>query len=241
MGTDILTFLALLPGIVIIIYVFRKDTVEKEPWSLIIKLLLFGALSCLPAAFVENYVTYLLPQFSPGTIAYAITEAFLVAALWEELFKFIFLKLGSWKNRNFDYRFDGVMYGVSVAVGFALLENLMYVATGGIGTALVRMVLAVPLHAFCGVFMGSFYSYSKLAEINGKPGAKAGFTLLALLAPMIIHGIYDSLAFMETNAASIALLVFVVIMYIVAVRHLKGMSKQDWQCGFYPHNRPLSQ
>lgn len=68
------------------------------------------------------------------------SQPFLVAGLCEELCKFLLLRLGSWKNRNFDYRFDGIVYGVAVAVGFALLENVMYVAQGGLETALMRGV-----------------------------------------------------------------------------------------------------
>ena len=49
-------FLALLPGILIIIFIYRKDRVEKEPWGLIIKLMALGALSCVPASFMESMI-----------------------------------------------------------------------------------------------------------------------------------------------------------------------------------------
>ena len=77
METNLL-FLALLPGILIIIFIFRKDKVEHEPWPLIFKLVLFGAISCVPAIFAEHFMTAIQPTFR-SPIAFAVYEAFLVA------------------------------------------------------------------------------------------------------------------------------------------------------------------
>ncbi|MDD4201126.1 MAG: PrsW family glutamic-type intramembrane protease, partial [Eubacteriales bacterium] len=186
-----LLFLALIPGIIIIIYILRKDKVEHEPMSLIIKLLVLGAISCVPAIFLESGVTALNPGLKQGTIELALYDAFLVAALCEEVCKFAFLRLGSWRNKHFDYRFDGIVYGVAVAVGFALLENVMYVIEGGIYTALMRGVLTVPLHAFCGVFMGISYGAARKYSIMGQRVRSGRANLRAILIPILIHGIYD--------------------------------------------------
>lgn len=234
-----LMFLALLPGILIIYYVYKKDKVEKEPWRLIIRLMFFGALSCIPAAFFETMIDAATPSYQQGTLAFALSNAFLSAALCEEIFKFLFLKIGAWRNPAFGYRFDGIVYGVSVAVGFAVLENLMYVSTGGLEVALMRGVLSVPLHAFCGVFMGIFFGAAKAAQVQGKSSLK--YQLLALIVPMIIHGVYDTFAFLGNSTATIALLAFVLIMYIVSIRYIRQFSRDDWQTGFYPETRPLSQ
>lgn len=233
-----LMFLALLPGIVIIIYIYRKDKVEKEPWRLIVKLLILGALSCIPAAFCENIIDSMAPSYPEGTIQYALLMAFASAALCEEVFKYLFLKIGAWRNPAFGYRFDGIVYGVSVAVGFALLENVLYVATGGVYVALMRGVLAVPLHAFCGVFMGIFFGAAKAAKVHGEPAGKYKF--LALFVPFMIHGIYDTLAFMGDSVASVILLAFVLLMYIVSIRYIRQYSRDDWKSGFYPETQPLS-
>ena len=228
-----LLFLALLPGIIIIIYIFTKDKVEHEPWSLIFKLLIFGAISCIPAMFLEMFISVNLPDLPAGSVGYAVCNAFIVAALCEETCKYVLLRLGSWRNKHFDYRFDGIVYGVSVAVGFALLENVLYVMDGGLEVALMRGVMAVPLHAFCGVFMGIYYGAAKRYSIEGQHSKAHLETLKALLVPMLIHGIYDSLAFMGTYAASILLLAFVVFMYIVAAKRVNKYSKEDWSAGFY--------
>lgn len=234
-----LMMLAILPGILIIIYIYRMDKVEKEPWGLILKLLIFGAVSCIPASFMEAAIESYLAIPPEGTLGYALTNAFLVAALCEEICKYFFLRFGAWNNRAFGYRFDGIVYGVSVAVGFAVLENILYVAQYGFYTALIRAVMAVPLHAFCGVFMGIFFGAAKQMQIQGRSTIK--FKFLALIVPMLIHGVYDTLAFMGTTPASIVLLAFVLAMYIVSIRIIRQFSKDDWKSGFFPDTQPLSE
>ena len=213
--------LAIIPGLLIIIYVYRKDKVEKEPLGLIIKIILFGVLSCFAAAYLEMFESQFLPQYPQGSLEYAV------------------MKLGSWKYAGFNYRFDGIVYGVSAAVGFAVYENINYVAMYGFQTAIVRAFTAIPLHAFCGVFMGVIYSYSKKAAILGNNGAKIGYTILALLVPMLIHGTYDTFAFLG-EPGTIPLLIFVVILYIAAITTIKRMSAADYRSGFYPKARPIN-
>lgn len=227
--------LAIIPGLLIIIYVYAKDKVEKEPIPLIIKLVVLGALSCIVAGTAESGLAQVYPQYPKGTLEYALITSFGLAALCEEIVKYLAMRIGSWRYKGFNYRFDGIVYGVSAAVGFAVLENIMYVAQYGLPTAITRAFMAVPLHAFCGVFMGVFYSYTKKAAIQGKSGFKS--FILSLIVPMLIHGIYDTLAFLGTEEATYALLGFVVLLYIAAIRTIKRMSAEDRNAGFYPAAR----
>ena len=231
--------LAIIPGLLIIIYVYKKDKVEKEPVGLIIKIILLGVLSCFAAAYLEMFESQFLPQYPQGSLEYALTTSFCMAAFVEEIVKFLAMKIGSWRYPGFNYRFDGIVYGVSAAVGFAIYENINYVAMYGLQTAIVRAFTAIPLHAFCGVFMGVIYSYSKKASILGNRGASIGYTLLALLVPMLIHGTYDTFAFLGEQG-TIPLLVFVVILYIAAISTIKRMSAADYRAGFYPQARVIN-
>jgi RsiW-degrading membrane proteinase PrsW (M82 family) len=230
--------LAIIPGLLIIIYVYRKDKVEKEPAGLIMRIIFFGVLSCFAAAFLEQLESQYLPQYPKGSVEYALITSFCMAAFVEEIVKFIAMKLGSWNYSGFNYRFDGIVYGVSSAVGFAIYENINYVAMYGFQTAIVRAFTAIPLHAFCGVFMGVFYSYSKKASILGNNGAKIGYTLLSLLVPMLIHGTYDTFAFLGERG-TMPLLIFVVILYFSAITTIKKMSAADYRAGFYPRARKI--
>ena len=231
--TSELTRLAVIPGLIIIIYIYGKDKVEKEPIGLIAKLILFGMCSGFFASAAESVVMSIVPSYPVGSLEYAMTEAFFVAALCEEAVKLLALKLGSWRSNHFNYRFDGIVYGVSVAVGFAILENIIYVTQYGLGTAIVRAFTAVPLHAFCGAVMGIHYSYARKAAIEGRSFARIGQMALAYIVPFVIHGTYDTFAMMRSQQASICLIVFVIFLYITVTAMINRMSRDDRNGGFY--------
>ena len=228
-----LTRLAVIPGLVIIVYIYGKDKVEKEPLGLIGKLIMYGMCCCFVAGWAERFVLAFLPSFPKGSLANAMTEAFFVAALCEEAVKLLALKIGSWKSNYFNYRFDGIVYGVSVAVGFAVLENIMYVSMYGFGTAIVRAFTAVPLHAFCGAVMGIQYSLAKKASIDGRSTSYIGHMALAYIVPFVIHGLYDTFAMMRTQFASICLFAFVIFLYVTVTAMINRMSREDRNGGFY--------
>jgi RsiW-degrading membrane proteinase PrsW (M82 family) len=231
--------IAIIPGLLILIYVYGKDKVEKEPVSLIMRLVFFGGASCIIAGTAEALLQSVLPQYQQGTIQFALQTSFCLAALCEETVKYLVLRISTWRSPYFNYRFDGVVYGVSSAVGFAIFENIQYVATYGIATAISRAFLAVPLHAFCGVFMGVFYSYAKKSAILGRGGSQTIFTILSLAVPMLIHGIYDTCAFMGTDKYTTILLAFVVLLYIAAITTIRKLSAYDRDAGFYPKARVI--
>ena len=107
---------AVLPAAFLLYQVYKMDTIEKEPWSILKKLLLWGALSGIPAALVESLLTGVVRNvFTEGTILYNLVFGFVVAALVEESFKFLFLYKITFKSPDFNFRFDGVVYAVFVS------------------------------------------------------------------------------------------------------------------------------
>ena len=114
-------------------------------------------------------------QVSQNDKYYKIILAFAVVAVVEEGTKFLLMKLRTWKNPNFNYSFDGIVYAVSVSLGFAAFENIKYVMNFGLSVALPRAVLAVPGHMGFAVFMGLFYGRAKLfrPRLQGEKGAQS--------------------------------------------------------------------
>ena len=112
-----------------------------------------------------------------GTAVYELVNCFFIVAMIEELGKFLGMLILTWKNKNFDHSYDGVIYGVCSSLGFATLENILYVFQGGIGLGILRAVTAIPLHCSCGVIMG--YFYSKARENANKGEGAAGNMLIA--------------------------------------------------------------
>ena len=225
----ILLAAAVLPAAFLLYRVSQMDAIEKEPWSILRKLLLWGALSGIPAALVESLLTGVVQNLlQEGTLLYNFVFGFIVAALVEESFKFFFLYKFTFKNPAFNYRFDGVVYAVFVSMGFAILENVLYVFQGGLGVALSRALLALPLHAACGVYMGIAYGQQKVNSLY-KSASFGSVARACLPVPILIHGFYDSCAFSAENYPIFLLVfvVFVILVFILTLRQLKKVSQED--------------
>ena len=225
----ILLAAAVLPAAFLLYRVYQMDAIEKEPWSILRKLLLWGALSGIPAALVESLLTGVVQNLlQEGTLLYNFVFGFIVAALVEESFKFFFLYKFTFKSPAFNYRFDGVVYAVFVSMGFAILENVLYVFQGGLGVALSRALLALPLHAACGVYMGIAYGQQKVNSLY-KPASFGSVARACLPVPILIHGFYDSCAFSAENYPIFLLVfvVFVILVFILTLRQLKKASQED--------------
>ena len=223
----ILLAAAVLPAVYLLSQVYKMDTIEKEPWSLLRKLLLFGAISGIPAALVESLLTGLLMNvFTEGTVLYNLAAGFIVAALVEESFKFLFLYKFTFRSPDFNFRFDGVVYAVFVSMGFAILENILYVFQGGLGVAVTRALLALPLHAACGVYMGIAYGQQKVNSLY-KPASFSSVALACLPTPILIHGFYDFCAFMQTEIFTLVFIAFVIVVFILTLKRIKKASRED--------------
>jgi RsiW-degrading membrane proteinase PrsW (M82 family) len=177
--------LALAPGAAIMLYIYLKDKHEREPLSLLITSFFYGALSTLITLGVSVPLNFLI-EIKNDDVVEQFIEAFFKVALLEELSKFIFVRLILYPNRNFNEPFDGIVYAVMVSMGFATVENVMYVFEYGFETAILRMFTAVPAHATFGVMMGYYLGKAKFAHTKS-----LYFALLALFIPTFFHGAYD--------------------------------------------------
>lgn len=227
-----LVLLAALPGFLIMFYVYKMDKIEKEPRKLLWKLFFLGALAIIPAILFEMLGDYLLfgdafaNSLEYGTWSVVI-EYFLVVGLFEELFKFIGLKLGSWKNKAFNYSFDGIVYAVVTGMGFAVFENIMYVVQNGIENAIVRALISVPGHGAFAVCMGVFYSEAKKCEKHGDKKGKKANLVRALIYPLLMHGFFDTCLSLESNIALIIFFVYIAVVDIFCVKKIKEHSDED--------------
>ena len=165
----VLLLAALLPAIILLIRVYKLDKIEKEPRPLLVKLVIVGALSGVAASLIEAVLTRLLNRYYSGSeLGYLLLENFVAVALVEELCKHWPVRRFAWKHPAFDYRFDAVVYCVFSALGFAALENILYVAQFGLSVAVPRALLSVPGHFFFAVYMGIYLGEAKRAEREGE-------------------------------------------------------------------------
>ncbi len=254
----LLTCAALLPALILCIYVYRKDRVEKEPLVLLLSLLALGAISCYPAAELETLMgKWLVKLFEPygsmkdGVLQlssgyyklYQVCNNFGRIALVEELCKWTVLMVVTARNKNFNCVFDGLIYAIFVSLGFAALENVMYVLKYGWATAVTRAILSVPGHMFFGVLMGYYYSFWRICNVARKQerqlkaagliSAKArefsgaGQLIASILLPILAHGLYDFCCYMDNWVADLVLAGLMTFLYMHCFGKIAKLSKLD--------------
>lgn len=167
------------PGLALLCYFYLRDQFEPEPILVVAKAFLYGALITLPVMFLQ----FILER--EHLFSGSIWHAFLHSALPEELCKWLCLAAIVFFNREFDEPFDGIVYGVSVSLGFATLENILSLFSGGVDLAFGRALLPVSSHAIFGVMMGFYMGKSRFS-----PRKKCWF-LFSFMVPVILHGFYD--------------------------------------------------
>ena len=118
--------LAVLPSVLLLLFVVRRNKNSRDPMSLLVWLAVLGAVSTIPAVVVELVGGVLLYYMGleSGTAVYELVNCFFIVAMIEELGKFLGMLILTWKNKNFDHSYDGVIYGVCSSLGFATLENI---------------------------------------------------------------------------------------------------------------------
>lgn len=227
---DVLLVLAVLPAIVLFVIVYRNDTGHRESPAMIAKMFAFGCLSALVAGPLEAAFSTLIDAVGLdryGAVIYDLVLYIVVVALIEELAKFAFL-LTTIDDDRFNYTFDGMTYAVAIGLGFATLENIMYVlGTWSAYTAFVRGILSVPLHCTCAVFMGYFFGYARRCFVEGDHGGAFGYALLSLAIPVAIHGFYDFAIENEITWIAAAGLAFTIAVFILAFWHLRKASRAN--------------
>lgn len=220
--------LALLPAILLMLYIHKMDKIEKEPFGLLAKLVIFGALTTISAVILENIGDAILGAILPeSSIPYIFLENFFVVAAAEEAGKYFVLKKTTWKNPAFNYTFDAVVYAVAASLGFAALENVLYVFDGGLSVAILRAFTSIPGHTIFGVFMGCYYGMAKKAELAFNQDAMKKYLRHALIVPLLAHGFYD---YCLTVGSTLMLLVFAVYdiaLAVYAFRLVKKLSATD--------------
>jgi len=177
------------PGLALLSYFYLKDQYESEPVPLVLRSFIFGALLVFPIMFIQ-YVLDVEAVFDSQFLYTLVAVGFL-----EEFFKWFILFFTIYQHIHFNEHYDGIVYGVAVSLGFASLENILYLFANGVQHALGRAILPVSSHALFGVIMGYYLGKGKFTVRKHRPK----WIVMSCTIPILLHSIYDSILLSYLN------------------------------------------
>lgn len=198
------------PGLALLSYFYLKDEYEAEPISMVIRTFIFGALLVFPIMFIQYVIE------AEGLVQSGLIQAFITTSLLEEFFKWFILFYAIYQHVEFDEPYDGIVYGTSVSLGFATVENLLYLFGNGLEHAIGRALLPVSSHALFGVLMGYYLGKGKFSAVK-----KTQWIAISLILPVILHGFYDYII-ISLDLWLLYMFPFMVFMWWLALRKVKS-------------------
>lgn len=219
----IFLYLAILPSILLGYYIYKKDVVEKEPFSLLLRSFIGG----IVAGIIVIILSILLKvsEFPMENMTQILIYSFILVALLEEGVKFLITYLLCYKKKEFNYRYDGIVYASFVSLGFASYENILFIFEhSNLQTALYRGILTVPAHVFFAIFMGYYLGNAKHFKRYKSPKKEKSNLLQAFLIPVMLHGFFDFCLFSGNAAGLIFFLIFIFLLYLICFKKVKEVS-----------------
>ncbi len=231
-----LFLLAVVPGLALVLFFYFRNRFKREPSLPIFIAFILGALVIFPAFTTSSLLQRLTGWFSgEPRLLKIFLSAFFIAGLVEESWKFFVVRFYCYHLPEFDEPYAGIMYSTTVSLGFATVENIIYIfghtMLGGVKTGILRALLAVPSHAFYGVLMGYFLGEAKFVNTRTEENLRG---LLGLGLAIVAHGLYDFLviAIPYRPLLLVSLIVFSILVWVI----LFEATRRHSECS--PHRAP---
>lgn len=210
--------LALAPVVFIFTLIYALDKYDKEPIQRLVVSFVLGILIAVPAVALELSLADFLGVGPEQGVINMFIYAMVVIAGSEEFLKYFVLRFYAFPHKAFDEPYDGIMYAVAVSLGFAAIENVLYVSQMGFEVAILRMFTAVPGHAMMAIIMGYFMGLAKFKEDETQ---QTWLFLLALGSAVLIHGLYDFFLMYDDQLLAPLALVVLVVALVLSIRAIR--------------------
>ncbi|WHY70276.1 glutamic-type intramembrane protease PrsW [Fictibacillus enclensis] len=209
----------LAPAIALLAFFYLKDKYETEPVSMVIRLYIFGALLVFPVMVIQF-------GFKEELMVSPLTDGILLSALLEEFLKWFLVFYCAYMHAEFNEPYDGIVYAVSLSLGFASMENIFYLYVHGVNEALGRALMPVSSHALFGVISGYYFGKAKFSS-----GSKKKWLLVfSLIIPFALHGVYNWILLAFEQDFLIAMLPFMLFLWWLGLKKVKlaNAHKTAW-------------
>ncbi|QDY46718.1 intramembrane metalloprotease PrsW [Planococcus glaciei] len=206
----ILLTVAIAPSLALFSYFYLRDQFAAEPSKLLFQSFIYGAVLTFPIMFIQYVFEF------EGVFEQVFNQKVLFPSVLEEFFKWLVLIIAVYRHVDFEDPYDGILYGASVSLGFATVENVLYLMEFGLETAFIRAFLPVSSHALFGVVMGYYLGRAKFTKGTNGPIWLA----FAFVSSMSLHLIYNSILYINTNL-SYGVIPFMLFLWWFALRKVK--------------------
>lgn len=205
----------ILPAVLWLWFWLREDRLHPEPRALVFFSFVGGMVAVLPALVAEQWIYSATTSMTLVIIGWAIVE---------EVLKYTASYFTALRRRENDEPIDSLIYLITAALGFAALENTLFLSgairnggfMNGIDLGILRFVGASLLHVLTSGTLGfflalSFYKRWIVKEIDWIIGIVAAIVLHTLFNLYILkgagNGIYTLTVFAFVWLAIVLLLV----------------------------------
>lgn len=218
-----------LPAVCWFLFIRLKDKSEPEPKRLVRRTIIVGMLAVFAAIVLEEifYGMTGLPIDSVGLetdvngpILLILLSVFLAGPI-EELIKYTVLRYGVYFTHDFNQIFDGIVYGVTVALAFSFVENTFYFF--GLNDS-----LTTPMFVASVLFRGLFTTLTHVTAtgIIGYYLGKAKFSstgrsvIIAkgILYGSLVHGLFNVLISSGSTLGALLCVISLLTIFLLFMR-----------------------
>lgn len=216
--------IAVTPGIALAMGLYLTDRYDREPVRLLVRLFLYGMLSAVPTIAVERFLSNI--NFLPGLLSVAWTT-YIVAGFTEEYFKRLVVMRLAYYHPAFNEKLDGIIYCAYSALGFATIENIMYVISGYDADPYIgwyRGILSVPAHMLFAITMGYYLS---LAKFSPDPESQNKYFSRSLVIPVLFHGTFNFILLAQIHILMVFFVPFVIFLWLANLKKLNRYYQES--------------
>ena len=209
---------AFVPMFVYLLFIWKLDRYDREPFGLVIINYLWGALGAIFFGLVGSYIlSFFVSIFVHDQVSLTRIETIFIAPFVEETTKGIFLFI-TINSRKFDNMTDGLVYGGAIGLGFGMTENFLYFISNAkvfeawVAIVIIRTLFTAVMHCVSTATFGAFLGYAKFKNIF----YKLTFPVIGLASAMFIHFCWNlMISFEKTELLGFVFLLITILIFIV--------------------------
>lgn len=206
-----LLFLAIAPSAAFILWIYFKDRYEKEPIKSLVKFFFLGVVVSIVGIVIEGILMKINVW---NGYSYYIYVSFIVAGLTEEGLKAIILIPYLLKEKNFNEKLDGIIYSIFLSLGFATVENIIYVfcesSSQVLQIGITRGLISIPGHIMFAITMGYYISKYKFSVEKLK---KREYLIMSILIPILLHGVFDFILMIKYKWTIYVFVIYMIFLF----------------------------